>query len=134
MSNMTIPLFKSCLFALLVCSGCDVDKEEAIGTYTVQGFHNHIDTLRVLPNGTYVSTLLPQADGRLLFRTQRNWTYIDSRLILHDYLLDEDEDLGPKAVYGVGAMTCYLPVKKRLNKIVIYFKQDGDDSFYYEKL
>jgi hypothetical protein len=131
---MTISPFTLGFFALLACSGCDVDKEEVTGTYTIKGLHNHTDTLQVLPNNTYVRTLYSRADNRLLFHNQSSWTYVNSTIILHDYLLDEDENFGPEATYGVGSMTCFLPVKKRLNKTVIYYKPDGDDSYFYEKL
>ena len=55
-----------------------------------------------------------------------------TRQILQEYLLDEDEDRSPEAVYGLGVMTCFLPVTKRLNKTVITYQADG--PFYYEKL
>jgi hypothetical protein len=111
-----------------------VNKNEVPGTYAVQGLRHHLDTLRVLPNGSYERTLRSKAAGHVLFRNRSTWTYAGSRLILHDYLLDEDEDLGPKTMSDLGAMTCDLPVEKRLNKIVIYYREDGNDSFYYKKL
>ena len=118
--------------ALLVCGGCEVAPEEVPGTYTVQGTHHTLDTLRVLPNGTYTRTLHSQADGRVLFRNHSTWSYVNHDIVLRDYLVDEDEDFGPEAVYGVGAMTCFLPVSKRLTKTVIHYKADG--NLYYEKL
>ncbi|MCZ4500952.1 MAG: hypothetical protein JWQ74_3507 [Marmoricola sp.] len=121
-----------CFGALLVCGGCAVDPAEVPGTYTVQGRQHTLDTLRVLPNGTYARTLRSQADGRVLFRNHSTWAYVNGDLILRDYLPDSDEDFGPEAVYGLGAMTCFFPVTKRLYKPVIYTQADGD--FYYEKL
>lgn len=128
-------LVKLCCLALLASSGCGVHREEVPGTYVVRHLHNTLDTLRLLPQGTYERTLRATGTGHVLFQNRSAWTYADGRLILFGYLLDEDEEVSPERVYGLGTtMTCDLPIETRLNNLVIYYRQDENNSFYYEKL
>lgn len=130
MNTLKITLVILVLFSL---SACSVNEKDVVGLYTIKGLSNNIDTLRILSNGKYSRVLYSRTDGRLLFQNSNEWKYVANRLVLRDYLLDEDEKHMPEETLGLGAITAFLPVKRRLSKVVIYYRNGGEDDFYYEK-
>ncbi|MBD2766695.1 hypothetical protein IC235_02175 [Hymenobacter sp. BT664] len=110
-----------------------MSEEDIIGIYTMKGLSNNVDTLRILPGGKYTRVLYSKMGKRLLFHNSNKWKCAADRIILYEYLMDEDEKHMPQEILGVGTVAAFLPIKRRFNKIVIYYRNGGDDSSYYEK-
>ncbi|MDO7886720.1 hypothetical protein [Hymenobacter cheonanensis] len=118
----------------LAFSSCSAKQEELSGIYIIKGLNNNLDTLKILRNGTYVRTLYAQSDRRLLFKNEDKWRTDGDRILLYNFLPDEDDKYLPKVVLGPGAMLCDLPVRRQFGRVVsIEAPRDIDEAFY-EKL
>lgn len=126
-------LFLALLVVTLLLNSCDVRREDLSGVYIIRGLKNSLDTLEILPNGTYVRTLYARSDRRILFKNKDKWKPDGDRILLYNYLPDEDEKHIPEEVLGPGAMLCDLPVKRQFSKIIIGGPHMGDNAVY-EKL
>ena len=128
-------LHLSLLAVSLVFSSCSAKQGELNGIYTIKGLKNNLDTLKILRNGTYVRTLYAQSDRRLLFKKEGKWKKTDGdRILLYDFLPDEDDKYLPEVILGPGAMLCDLPVRRQFGRVVsIEAPRDIDEAFY-EKL
>lgn len=121
------------LLLLTGMSSCSVSDQEVVGTYTIHGLKNRLDTLTILPNGTYRRTLHQQAGNQLLYKGTDAWRYADGSIALNNFLITEDDDSALPALRG-GEIFCLLPVEKRLSQIVIYYQADGSNTRHYQKL
>lgn len=133
MTRKISPLYSVLLLLPFLLGSCDVKREDLSGVYTIKGLKNSIDTLQILPNGTYVRTLYTLIDRCLLFKNKDVWKADGDRILLYNYLPDEDEEHIPEEMLGSGAMLCDLPVKRQFSKIIIESAHLGDDAVY-EKL
>lgn len=131
--KLRIPLYAS-LLATFILSSCTVKQEDISGIYIIKDLKNSLDTLRILPNGTYVRSLYNQDGQRLLFKNTDKWKSNGDRLQLYNYLPDEDEKHSPEESLGLGTMLCDLPMRKRFGEIIIEAPRMGEDDVFYEKL
>ena len=119
-------------FVILICS-CNISENDMYGTYTSKNLINNIDTLRILNNGSYSRDLYSKIDNSLVYHNTGKWDYKNGRIILHDFLLDEDNIYSKEAgSFENVLITSNLIVKKKSGKIIIYYRQLTDFS-YYEK-
>lgn len=123
-------LYSALLLVPFILGSCDVKQEDLSGVYTIKGLKNSIDTLKILPNGTYLRTLYALSDRRLPFKNNDKWKTDGDRILLYNYLPDEDEEHIPEEILGPGAMLCDLPVKRQFSKIIIKSAHLGDNAAY----
>lgn len=117
---------------ILLCS-CSINRENLTGVYVAQKLNNNLDTLRLLDNGTYIKDLYRKNDNSLVYHNTGKWDYNDGRITLHDFFLDEDQIYSKEAgAFENVLLTSSLIVKRRLGRVVIYYRQSTDYS-YYEK-
>lgn len=113
--------------------GCNISSSQMEGVYVAKNLVNHVDTLRILSNGTYVKNLYRKDDNSLIYRNTGKWKFKEGRVILENFLLDEDEDWSKDFDrFEDVLITSSLVPKRKLGKIVIYYRQLTDAS-YYEK-
>jgi len=103
------------------------------GIYVAKNLINHVDTLKILSDGTYIKNLYRKDDNSLIYRNTGKWKYKNGRITLYNFLLDEDEVYSKEFNrFEDVLITSSLVVKRRFGKIVIYYRQLTDQS-YYEK-
>ena len=118
------PLFLAGTFL----SACEVQPQDVPGTHVLDGTEHTRDTLRLLPNGQYRRSI-HAVSGRLLYRNRDRWKYAAGDVILQEFLPEEDREHAAEAVLGLGAMACFLPVRRGLRGIEIHYSADGDGSY-----
>jgi len=127
---LTIPFL---LFIVVLLCSCEIKKTDVTGVYVAENLINNIDTLKVLENGTYSKVLYRKSDNSLVYKNIGKWDFKDGRIILDDFFLDEDQVYSKEAGdFKNVLITSYLPVSRKLNKIVIHYMQLTDYK-YYEK-
>jgi hypothetical protein len=127
---LTIPFL---LFIVVLLCSCEIKKTDVMGVYVAENLINNIDTLKVLENGTYSKVLYRKSDNSLVYKNIGKWDFKDGRIILDDFFLDEDQVYSKEAGdFKNVLITSYLPVSRKLNKIVIHYMQLTDYK-YYEK-
>jgi hypothetical protein len=116
------------LLAGAFLSACQVQPQDVPGTYVLDGTEHTRDTLRLLPNGQYQRSI-HAVGGRLLYSNQDRWKYAAGDVILQGFLPEEDREHAAEEVLGLGAMVCFLPVRRGLSGIEIHYSADGDWSY-----
>jgi hypothetical protein len=119
------------LLAGAFLSACQVGPQDVPGTYVLDGTEHTRDTLRLLPSGQYLRSI-HTAGGRLLYGNRNRWQYAGGDVILQEFLLEEDREHAAEEVLGLGAMRCFLPLRRGLSGIEIHY--GGGREWYYHKL
>lgn len=128
------------LLALVILS-CSINKTSIKGTYLKCNNHNLKDTLVLNVDGTYHRKIYSNSN-KLVFENVSSWTLKENRIVLKDFLKDEDdisyteiEEVFSKKMYGQYQkflMTVSLPLKREENTIFISIDQDL--NAYYKKI
>lgn len=132
MNAKTLKVY-SLFFVLMTIISCNISSNQMEGVYVAKNLVNHADTLKILGDGTYIKDLYRKDDNSLIYHNTGKWKYNEGRITLYNFLLDEDEVYGKEFKrFEDVLITSSLVVKRKLGRIVIYYRQLTDSS-YYEK-
>ena len=128
------------LLAVLTLS-CSMNKTSLRGTYLKCNNKNLKDTLILNDDGTYIRKLYSNSN-KLVFKNVSSWKLNKDRIILKDFLKDEDdisyseiEEIFSEKMfvqYQKYLMTVSLPLKREEDTIFISIDQDL--KAYYKKI
>ncbi len=93
-----------------------------VGTFTAPRNINSRDALVLEEDGRYTRTL-HRSDGTFVYRRTAQWSYEDGRILLKDFLVDDDEVYPPgreQIDLSLFEMDCSFPVRMG----------DGSPTFY----
>lgn len=126
---------------VLIILSCSINKTSVKGTYLKCNNHNLKDTLVLNIDGTYHRKLYSNSN-KLVFENVSSWTLQENRIVLKDFLKDEDdisyteiekvfsEEMYSK--YQKFLMTISLPLKREDGTVFISINQDL--NAYYKKI
>ena len=128
------------LLAVLTLS-CSINKTSLKGTYLKCNNQNLKDTLILNDDGTYIRKLYSNSN-KLVFKNVSSWKLNKDRIILKDFLKDEDdisyseiEEVFSEKIfvqYQKYLMTVSLPLK--IEEDTIFISIDQDLKAYYKKI
>lgn len=121
--------FFSLLFIFLFINCGYVHNKE--GVFVAKKFRNTIDTLKLYANGSYEHIIYDKNKSKLININSGSWEYEGSRLVLYDFLVNEDDlrYFNDSVTYDHVLMTRFFNTGILSNTIIIDYDLD---KYYYK--
>lgn len=132
-----------CIIILLFFTtlSCSINRADIKGTYLKCNNQNLKDTLVLNADGSYDRRLY-SAEGKLVFKNKSNWILKDKRLVLKNFLKDDDdaayseikETFSEKSFSQYKKLLMDISLPLEIRNDTIFIDLDIDLNIYYKKI
>lgn len=121
-----------CAMLSCILYSCNISKSDLVGVYNSPNLKNNVDTLILYDNGIYDRKLY--FNKHLILHQKDNWKFIDSKLTLDNFFVDQDNLYSPQKKFKSGSMRVIITPKKYSGTIEIDYSDFLDHKYFYRKI